>query len=100
MHSPQEFLVFLSAVSSEFETARHEMANDLGSGNVLVRVERSFRQEVGTDTMLRPPHDYISSCTAVVCVIGQRNGSFPTPTEAEPFAHMLRVNLSEAFFTQ
>jgi hypothetical protein len=49
---PAEGRVFLSAVSSEFETARNEIGNDLESRNMLVRIERSFRQEAGSDTIL------------------------------------------------
>jgi tetratricopeptide (TPR) repeat protein len=92
--------VFLSAVSSEFETARNEIANDLDSRNIRVRVQRSFRQEVGADTVLRLLHDYIASCTAVVCVMGKRSGAFPTPAEAAPFAHMLPPGLTQASYTQ
>jgi len=92
--------VFLSAVSSEFETARNEIANDLDSRNIHVKVQRSFRQEAGADTVLRLLHDYIASCTAVVCVMGKRSGAFPTPAEALPFAHLLPAGLSEASYTQ
>jgi tetratricopeptide (TPR) repeat protein len=97
---PQEFRVFLSAVSSEFETARNELANDFESRNVLVRVQRSFRQEAGSDTLLRLLHHYISKCTAVVCVMGERSGSFPTAAEAMPFTHILPAGFSEASYTQ
>jgi hypothetical protein len=100
MQDPKEFRVFLSAVSSEFETARNEIANDLDSRNIRVRVQRIFRQEAGADTVLRLPHDYIASCTAVVCVMGKRSGAFPTPAEVEPFAHLLPQELTEASYTQ
>ncbi len=100
MPEPQEFRVFLSAVSSEFETARNELANDFESRNVLVRIQRSFRQEAGSDTLLRLLHDYISECTAVVSVMGERSGSFPTAAEAMPFAHILPAGFSEASYTQ
>jgi tetratricopeptide (TPR) repeat protein len=100
MPEAREFRVFLSAVSSELETARNEIANDLDSRKIRVRIQRSFRQEAGSDTVLHLLHAYIASCTAVVCVMGKRSGAFPTPTEALPFAHMLPAGLTEASYTQ
>jgi hypothetical protein len=97
---PQEFRVFLSAVSSEFETARNEMAKDFRSRNMLVRDQDIFRQEAGADTVLRLLHNYIAKCTAVVCVMGERSGSFPTAAEARPFAHILPPGFSEASYTE
>jgi len=49
---------------------------------VQVRVQRSFRQEAGSDTLLRLLHDYIAGCSAVVCVIGKRSGGCPPPAAA------------------
>jgi tetratricopeptide (TPR) repeat protein len=100
MVEPSEFRVFLSAVSREFETARNEIANDLGSRDILVRVQRSFRQEADSDTTLRKLHDYISKCTAVVCVMGKYSGAYPTAAEAAPFAAILPSGISEASYTQ
>jgi hypothetical protein len=40
-----EFRVFLSAVTSEFGTARDAVANDLQALDLQLRVQRSFRQE-------------------------------------------------------
>jgi len=54
----------------------------------VLRVQSGFRQEAGSDTTLRKLHDYIRDCSAVVCIIGKRNGALPPPKAAEPFAHM------------
>ena len=48
-----EFRVFLSAVTSEFGAARNAVANDLQARGLKLRVQRSFRQEPGADTLLR-----------------------------------------------
>jgi len=81
--------VFLSAVTSEFGTARDAVANDLQARRLELRVQRSFRQEPGADTLLRLLHDYIRECDAVVCVIGARSGACPPPDAAGEFAHLL-----------
>jgi hypothetical protein len=94
-----EFRVFLSAVTSEFGTARDAVANDLQARDLQLRVQRSFRQEPGADTLLRLLHDYIRDCSAVVCVIGRRSGGCPPPAAAA-FAHMLPPGISEASYTQ
>jgi hypothetical protein len=95
-----DFRVFLSAVTSEFGMARDALANDLQARDVQVRVQRSFRQEADSDTLLRLLHDYIAGCNAVVCVIGRRSGGRPPPAAAAAFAHMLPPGISEASYTQ
>jgi len=95
-----EFRIFLSAVSSEFGKARDAIANDLGSRDLLLRVQRSFRQEDSADTLLQHLHDYIRDCRAVVCVIGKRSGTCPPTPAAARFAHMLPDGIKEASYTQ
>jgi hypothetical protein len=72
---PDEFRIFLSAVTSEFGKARDELAADLGSREALLKVQRDFRQEAESDTTLRKLHNYIHDCSAVVCVIGRRRAA-------------------------
>jgi hypothetical protein len=43
MTAAGQFRVFVSAVSSEFETARDEIANDLGARGVEVKIMRDLR---------------------------------------------------------
>ncbi len=62
-----EFRVFLSAVSSEFGSARDTLAASLRSRDLLLRVQSDFRQQAMADTTLRKLHDYIRDCGAVVC---------------------------------
>jgi hypothetical protein len=95
-----DFRVFLSAVTSEFGIARDALANDLQARDLQVRVQRSFRQEPGADTLLRLLHDYIRDCAAVVCVIGTRSGACPSPAAAAAFAHLLPPGITEASYTQ
>jgi hypothetical protein len=95
-----EFRVFLSAVTSEFGTARDAVANDLQARDLQLRVQRSFRQEPGADTLLRLLHDRIRECNAVVCVIGTRSGACPSLAAAADFAHLLPAGVIEASYTQ
>src|SRR6516164_4642026 len=94
------FRVFLSAVTSEFELARDAVASDLQARDLQLRVQRSFRQEPGSDTLLQLLHDYIRECDAVVYVIGTRSGACPSPAAAAAFAQLLPAGISEASFTQ
>jgi hypothetical protein len=95
-----EFRAFLSAVTSEFGMARDAVANDLQARGLQLRVQRSFRQEPGADTLLRLLHDYIRECSAVVCVIGARSGACPSPAAAAAFTHLLPPGITEASYTQ
>ena len=95
-----EFRVFPSAVTSEFGAARDAVANDLQARGLELRVQRSFRQEPGADTLLGLLHDYIKECDAVVCVIGTRSGACPPAGAAAEFAHLLPVDITAASYTQ
>ena len=95
-----EFRVFLSAVNSEFRSARETLAASLRSRDLLLRVESDFHQEAAADTTLRKLHDYIRDCSAVVCIIGQRSGAIPPAASAAPFVHMLPAGVTEASYTQ
>jgi hypothetical protein len=94
-----DFRVFLSAVSSEFGSARDTLAASLRSRDLLLRVQSDFHQEAA-DTTLRKRHDYIRDCSAVVCIIGQRSGEMPPAVSAAPFAHMRPFGVTEASYTQ
>ena len=43
---PDEFRIFLSAVTSEFGKARDELAADLRSREAQLRVQSDFRQDM------------------------------------------------------
>jgi hypothetical protein len=94
------FRVFLSAVTSEFGTARDGLAADLRSRGTLVRVQRDFRQEADGDTTLKKLHDYIRECSAAVCVIGTRSGACRSLAEAAECAHLLPSGITDASYTQ
>src|SRR5258708_7260170 len=95
-----DFRVFISAVTSEFGKARDAVASDLRSKGLFVKEEDDFRLESDADTMLRKLHNYIRDCSSVVCIVGDRSGSSPTPIEAAPFAEMLPEGITQASFTQ
>jgi tetratricopeptide (TPR) repeat protein len=95
-----DFLVFVSAVSSEFENARSAVASDLRSRGLSVKVQEDFRQEANADTLLSKLHNYIRNCSAVVCIIGDRSGARPTSAEAEPLLQLLPPGITQASYTQ
>jgi hypothetical protein len=93
--------VFLSAVSSEFGSARDALANDLQSHKLTVVIQRSFRNDGKAGTLLRKLKTYIEDCDLVVCLIGARSGAgFPEPAEATEFADYLPSGIAEASYTQ
>ena len=94
------FRVFLSAVSSEFETARSAIASDLRSRGIEVKVQEDFRQEAEPVTTLQKLHDYVRNCGAFVALVGRRSGSVPPSAAAEPFAGVLPKGIDEASYTQ
>ncbi len=95
-----EFRIFLSAVSSEFRSARNELTDDFGARDVLVRVQEQFVPGRHPHTLLAALDEYIRGCTTVICVIGRRSGACPTPEAATPFAHMLPNGVTQASYTQ
>ena len=93
--------VFLSAVTSECRKARKQVASDLRSIGLEVKVQEDFRQEPGEDaTTLKKLHDYVATCDRVVAIMGQRSGSFPPPDAAAPFKAMLPDGFDRASLTQ
>ena len=94
-----EFRIFLSAVSSEFRSARNEITDDFGARDVLVRVQEQFVPGRHPHTLLAALDEYIHGCTTVICVIGRRSGACPTPEAAKPFAHMLPDGVTQASYT-
>ena len=96
----QRFRVFLSAVSSEFRSAREAVASDLRARGLEVKEQRDFRQEGDADTTLRKLHDYIAGCDAVVAIVGARSGAKPPPAAAAHFAGLLPEGVAEASYTQ
>jgi hypothetical protein len=98
--SNAEFRIFLSAVSSEFRSARNELTDDFGARDVLVRVQEQFVPGRRPHTLLAALDEYISGCTTVICVIGRRSGACPTLEAATPFVHMLPNGVTQASYTQ
>jgi len=97
----KQFRVFISAVSSEFETARDALANDLQSHEIVVSVQRSFKHDRKAGTLLQKLSNYIETCDVVIFLMGARSGAgFPRPSEAAPFAPDLPGGIAEASYTQ
>ena len=76
--------VFLSAVSTEFASARSLIRGDLSAKNWEVKEQTEFVQ--GDDaTTLERLHTYIEGCSTVVCIIGKRAGAMPPLKSALPY---------------
>jgi len=72
--------IFLSAVTKELGSYRSEVARVLRQSEVDVREEDHFR--LGSATLLEQLRDYIEKCDAVILLVGDRCGSFPTDEHA------------------
>src|SRR5437016_323125 len=80
MSRQRSFRVFLSAVTKELGGFRTEAARVLRRKELEVRDQEHFRQ--GPATLLEQLRDYIQQCDAVVLLVGERCGAFPTDEHA------------------
>ena len=70
------YRIFLSAVTRELASYREEVARVLRRKELEVRDQEHFRQ--GPATLLEQLRDYIEQCDAVILLVGERCGAFPT----------------------
>jgi tetratricopeptide (TPR) repeat protein len=80
MATPATYRVFLSAVTRELGTFRAEVARVLRRKGLEVREQEHFNQ--GSATLLEHLRAYIEHCDAVILLIGERCGAFPTDEHA------------------
>ncbi len=80
MSSPPTYRIFLSTVTRELGSYRVEVARALRRKELEVRDQEHFRQ--GPATLLEQLRDYIKKCDAVILLIGERCGAFPTEEHA------------------
>jgi len=91
--------VFISAVSSEFGSAREAVADSLKrTFGVEVKDQRTFNQR-DADTTLGLLHNYIKDSAGVICVIGKRSGAVPE-TVKEEYLGWLPDDFERASYTQ
>jgi len=76
MVTATHFTVFLSGVSKELASYRDEVARVLRRKGITVVDQRHFRQ--GGTELLQTLYDYIDGCDAVICLIGDQCGLFPS----------------------
>jgi tetratricopeptide (TPR) repeat protein len=80
MAADREFRLFISAVSGELKSYRSEVARVLRRKELEVRDQEHFRQ--GPATLLEQLADYIQKCDAVILLVGERAGAFPSDDHA------------------
>jgi tetratricopeptide (TPR) repeat protein len=78
--APNTYRVFLSAVTRELGSYRREIARVLRRKELEVREQEHFRQ--GPATLLEQLRSYIEHCDAVILLVGERCGAFPTDEHA------------------
>jgi Domain of unknown function (DUF4062) len=74
------YRIFLSAVTQELGSYRKEVARVLRRKEIEVREQEHFRQ--GPATLLEQLRDYIEHCDAVILLVGDRCGAFPSDEHA------------------
>lgn len=74
-----EVILFISAVSTEFESYREPLSDALTRANVSVKIQEQLQP--GLETTLLKLDDYIRECHAVVHLAGDASGS-PAPASA------------------
>jgi hypothetical protein len=75
--------IFLSTVSKEFLAYREKLRHDLTRPNVEVKVQEDFKP-LGQST-LAMLDDYITSCNAVVHLVGDMTGAAPPERDVTAF---------------
>src|SRR5215467_11610276 len=80
MPAPREFRVFISAVTGELKFCRGEVARVLRRKELEVRDQEYFRQ--GPATLLEQLAAYIQKCDAVILLMGECAGAFPSDDQA------------------
>lgn len=71
--------IFISAVSSEFESCRDALASDLRAVGAEAKVQSDFTQ--GPRTLLEKLEAYIDGCDRVILLVGNAYGAEPRPAE-------------------
>src|SRR5262245_14891689 len=74
------YRVFVSAVSGELRSYRTAVARVIRRKGLEVRDQEHFPQ--GPATLLEQLADYIRDCQAVVLLVGERCGAFPSDEHA------------------
>ncbi len=74
------YRVFVSAVSGELVNCRREVARILRRKELEIRDQEHFRQ--GGATLLEQLREYIRRCDAVILLIGEMCGAFPSNEHA------------------
>jgi tetratricopeptide (TPR) repeat protein len=86
--------IFLSMVSSEFRSYRHIMHTAMERSNVSIQTSEAFiASGMVTFSVL---NDYITSCDAVVHLVGERVGRLVGPTSLD-WLRQLYPNLAQDF---
>ncbi len=80
MRAPATYRVFLSAVTRELGSYRTEIARVLWRKELEVREQEHFRQ--GPATLLEQLRAYIERCDAMILLVSERRGAFPTDEHA------------------
>src|SRR5262249_26441805 len=86
MTTPSAFRVFISAVTNELATCRQEVARVLRRKGLEALERAHFRQ--GEATLLERLRDYIRHCDAVLLLVGEQCGAFPTDEHAAALGAM------------
>jgi tetratricopeptide (TPR) repeat protein len=92
--------VFLSAVSSEFGLTRDALAKDLIAQGHEPVWQPLFPDHGNADSLQSKLRDLVDSCDAVICLLGQRSGSYPPTGVASRFAYLLPAGTEAASRTQ
>lgn len=97
---PRKRRVFLSAVGSEFGLARATLAQDLTAQGHVPVWQEMLPDHGNADSPQTGPRDLVDSCDAVICLLGQRSGSYKPPGVASRLGCLLPPGLEMASHTQ
>jgi hypothetical protein len=96
----RKYCVFISCVSSEFETLRNRLRDTLESADVEVITQEKLRRDHDTPILLDILHKEIKRSNIVLCIQGKRSGGCPPERAASKYTGILPSKMEQASFTQ
>ncbi|MFT5468200.1 MAG: hypothetical protein ACI8UO_003308 [Verrucomicrobiales bacterium] len=83
------YRIFISRVSREFDALSIALASDLRKKGLAGKIQIDFRQEADTETTLDLLEKHVRESDAVIALVGEQSGSFPSESAAAKWRSLI-----------